>query len=164
MQMDESTQQNAAMVEEANAAAASMNDQATRLSELTSFFKLQEGASVGATPGASALASIGATRTASPVRTLQPAPLRPLKTPADTGAAMRPSQIFANAAAAAAHEKAETADRRDRRAASRPWSQVAAAGVTASSILKPAATPNATPSATPRDLVTTASGSDWSEF
>ena len=38
--MDESTQQNAAMVEEASAAAASMQDQATRLAELTAFFKL----------------------------------------------------------------------------------------------------------------------------
>jgi hypothetical protein len=38
--MDESTQQNAAMVEETSAAAASMQDQATRLAELTAFFKL----------------------------------------------------------------------------------------------------------------------------
>jgi methyl-accepting chemotaxis protein len=40
LQMDESTQQNAAMVEETSAAAASMQDQATRLAELTAFFKL----------------------------------------------------------------------------------------------------------------------------
>jgi hypothetical protein len=41
--MDESTQQNAAMVEQANAAAASMNEQAARLSELTAFFKFEAG-------------------------------------------------------------------------------------------------------------------------
>jgi methyl-accepting chemotaxis protein len=42
MQMDESTQQNAAMVEQASAAAASLQDQAARLSELTAYFKLRE--------------------------------------------------------------------------------------------------------------------------
>ena len=42
MQMDEGTQQNAAMVEEATAAAASMNDQAKKLSDLVAFFKLGE--------------------------------------------------------------------------------------------------------------------------
>ena len=43
LQMDQSTQQNAAMVEQASAAAASMNDQAARLSQLTAFFKLRHG-------------------------------------------------------------------------------------------------------------------------
>jgi len=42
LQMDESTQQNAAMVEEASAAAGSMNDQAVRLTQLTAFFRLAE--------------------------------------------------------------------------------------------------------------------------
>jgi methyl-accepting chemotaxis protein len=42
LQMDRSTQQNASMVEETNAAATSMQDQATRLSELTAFFKLTD--------------------------------------------------------------------------------------------------------------------------
>jgi methyl-accepting chemotaxis protein len=43
LQMDQSTQQNAAMVEQASAAAASMNDQAARLSQLTAFFRLRTG-------------------------------------------------------------------------------------------------------------------------
>jgi methyl-accepting chemotaxis protein len=43
LQMDQSTQQNAAMVEQASAAAASMNDQAARLSQLTAFFRLRNG-------------------------------------------------------------------------------------------------------------------------
>jgi methyl-accepting chemotaxis protein len=44
LQMDEGTQQNAAMVEEASAAAASMNHQAARLSQLTAYFKLEDSA------------------------------------------------------------------------------------------------------------------------
>jgi methyl-accepting chemotaxis protein len=43
LQMDEGTQQNAAMVEQASAAASSMNEQAARLSELTAYFKLKDG-------------------------------------------------------------------------------------------------------------------------
>jgi methyl-accepting chemotaxis protein len=42
LQMDEGTQQNAAMVEETSAAATSMQDQATRLAELTAFFRLAD--------------------------------------------------------------------------------------------------------------------------
>jgi hypothetical protein len=39
--MDEGTHQNAAMVEQASAAAGSMQEQANKLAELTSFFKFQ---------------------------------------------------------------------------------------------------------------------------
>ncbi len=46
MQMDEVTQQNAALVEEAAAAAKSMEDQGTQLKQLMSFFKLSEGGGV----------------------------------------------------------------------------------------------------------------------
>ena len=42
-QMDQVTQQNAALVEEAAAAAASMQDQAERLAEVASSFRLEEG-------------------------------------------------------------------------------------------------------------------------
>ncbi len=41
-QMDESTQQNAALVEEASAAARSMEQQATELSQAVALFKLEE--------------------------------------------------------------------------------------------------------------------------
>jgi methyl-accepting chemotaxis protein len=44
-EMDKSTQQNAAMVEEAAAAAESMSEQARLLTELVSFFQVEEGAS-----------------------------------------------------------------------------------------------------------------------
>ena len=42
-QMDQVTQQNAALVEQAAAAAASMQDQATRLAQVASSFRLEEG-------------------------------------------------------------------------------------------------------------------------
>ncbi|MDO9467023.1 MAG: hypothetical protein Q7J36_06960, partial [Thiobacillus sp.] len=43
VQMDDATQQNAALVEEAAAAAESMQNQAARLAEAVSVFKLSEG-------------------------------------------------------------------------------------------------------------------------
>ncbi|MBD7924771.1 methyl-accepting chemotaxis protein, partial [Xanthomonas sp. Sa3BUA13] len=43
-QMDESTQQNAALVEEASAAARSMEQQATELTQAVALFKLEENA------------------------------------------------------------------------------------------------------------------------
>lgn len=49
-QMDKSTQQNAAMVEEAAAAAESMSDQARLLTELVSFFRVEEEESAPAAP------------------------------------------------------------------------------------------------------------------
>ena len=49
-QMDEVTQQNAALVEEAAAAAASMEDQAARLSHVVNIFRLDQNAHVVATP------------------------------------------------------------------------------------------------------------------
>jgi methyl-accepting chemotaxis protein len=55
-EMDNATQQNAALVEEAAAAAASLQDQSTRLSQVVSVFKLDESAAVAAPPGAARLA------------------------------------------------------------------------------------------------------------
>ncbi|CAB3728312.1 Methyl-accepting chemotaxis protein I [Achromobacter deleyi] len=49
-QMDEVTQQNAALVEEASAAASAMEDQARRLSEATAVFKTQSGQVIEAAP------------------------------------------------------------------------------------------------------------------
>lgn len=48
--MDKSTQQNAAMVEEAAAAAESMNEQARLLTELVSFFKVDDGSAASVPP------------------------------------------------------------------------------------------------------------------
>jgi methyl-accepting chemotaxis protein len=52
MQLDQVTQQNAALVEEASAASESMQEQATRLSELVSVFKLDEGPTLSLVPSA----------------------------------------------------------------------------------------------------------------
>ena len=49
-QMDEVTQQNAALVEEASAAASAMEDQARRLAEATSVFKTQSGQVIEVAP------------------------------------------------------------------------------------------------------------------
>jgi methyl-accepting chemotaxis protein len=118
MQMDESTQQNAAMVEEANAAAASMNDQATRLSELTAFFKLREGQAAAVTESERAVGKDG-----------KGAPPGAASAAAAGAAALRPSAIFANAAATGQVRVlgdaavAQALERAERRSPTRPWSQ-----------------------------------------
>jgi len=71
VQMDETTQQNAALVEEASAAARSMAEQATLLAEAVSVFRT--GAATAAAPVRPALAAVAATVT--PVR--RPAALSP---------------------------------------------------------------------------------------
>jgi len=72
-QMDQVTQQNAALVEEAAAAAASMQDQAARLAEVVSVFKLDRMQAAGATMAAAAAAPAAkpaptVTRAAAPAR------------------------------------------------------------------------------------------------
>jgi methyl-accepting chemotaxis protein len=59
-QMDEGTQQNAAMVEEATAAAASMREQADKLATLTAFFKLAARAAIDGVLAATPRVSSGA--------------------------------------------------------------------------------------------------------
>jgi methyl-accepting chemotaxis protein len=149
MQMDESTQQNAAMVEEANAAAASMNDQAMRLSDLTSFFKLREGG-----------AAQSQSRPANELEALKV--VRGARSATASGTAVRPSAVFASAAAAAtatpaASSSAPPADkggsRPERRGATRPWAGAPSAA--------PAAAAATAATGKPR---TTASSNDWSEF
>jgi methyl-accepting chemotaxis protein len=75
-QMDQVTQQNAALVEEAAAAAASMQDQAARLAEVASSFKLgNEGRQPTlAAPATRAKAALAPPRPAAPVRAAAPAP------------------------------------------------------------------------------------------
>ncbi|MGY6272038.1 methyl-accepting chemotaxis protein [Achromobacter denitrificans] len=58
-QMDEVTQQNAALVEEASAAATAMEEQARRLAEATAVFKTQSGEVIEAAPAAVARAPQG---------------------------------------------------------------------------------------------------------
>ncbi len=65
-QMDEVTQQNAALVEEASAAASAMEDQARKLAEATAVFKTQSGQVIEAEPAAVLAHGARATRLSRP--------------------------------------------------------------------------------------------------
>ena len=65
-QMDEVTQQNAALVEEASAAASAMEDRARKLAEATAVFKTQSGQVIEAEPAAVLAHGARATRLSRP--------------------------------------------------------------------------------------------------
>ncbi|MEK8048964.1 methyl-accepting chemotaxis protein [Ideonella sp. DXS22W] len=105
--LDQMTQQNAALVEESAAAAESLREQAHRLAEVVSTFKVNGSTArashavaaprPAANRPASSLASAGsaqatATATATATRTPSPAPARPA-TPAPTAAPARPADV-----------------------------------------------------------------------
>jgi len=100
LQMDESTRLNAAMVEQASAAAGSMNEQAARLSQLTAFFRERHGAD-GVVGIARATDSDTAAATGA-------------------GATVATATLTANIAAARTPRPAALTERR---ASSRPWSK-----------------------------------------
>jgi methyl-accepting chemotaxis protein len=85
-QMDQVTQQNAALVEEAAAAASSMQDQAAKLAEVVSVFKLDRAHDLGAVSSAPVKATPMRTalpRAAAPVvKAAAAKPARPVKRPA----------------------------------------------------------------------------------
>jgi len=80
-QMDQVTQQNAALVEEAAAAAGSMQDQAARLAEVVSVFKLDRAHDLApvATPAKAAPARPALPRAAAPATRLATRPAKPVK-------------------------------------------------------------------------------------
>ncbi|MCC8485766.1 methyl-accepting chemotaxis protein [Xanthomonas campestris pv. raphani] len=80
-QMDETTQQNAALVEEATAAARAMEEQATQLTEAVAVFKIdkEKVLPAGAAPAASAIANSSNRKAASPLKT--PAKIVPHRAP-----------------------------------------------------------------------------------
>ncbi|PPT84743.1 methyl-accepting chemotaxis protein [Xanthomonas arboricola pv. zantedeschiae] len=80
-QMDETTQQNAALVEEATAAARAMEEQATQLTEAVAVFKIdgQKAVPVGAAAVTSAIAKSASRKTAAPLKT--PAKVVPHRAP-----------------------------------------------------------------------------------
>ncbi|BDT57654.1 methyl-accepting chemotaxis protein [Massilia varians] len=86
-QMDQVTQQNASLVEEAAAAAESLQDQAGKLAGLVSVFKLDARAPSAAAPAAPARTARTATRLAAPAPA--PAPTRPAAGPAPRAASVR---------------------------------------------------------------------------
>ena len=108
-QMDEVTQQNAALVEEAAAAASSLEDQAGKLRTAVAVFQLEEG-------GYKAPVNAAPTRAATPVRSMaarkvSPAGLKPALTSAKPSAAALAPQ--AGAAARAPRQRHENDDNND---------------------------------------------------
>ncbi|RZA32899.1 MAG: methyl-accepting chemotaxis protein, partial [Lysobacteraceae bacterium] len=105
IEMDSMTQQNAALVEEAAAAAQSLQDQAGELSRVVSIFKLSEGEQVqAATPVAAATSTAVVVR---PAAVKRPAPA--LKKPVvKKPAASAPAAAAQDAAPAAKPKKAAT--------------------------------------------------------
>jgi len=91
VQMDQVTQQNAALVEEAAAAAESMQDQAAKLSEVVSVFKLLASTSTSAAPA--------------PARRAAP---KPVARPALKSAAARPAPLKIKKPAATVGDEWET--------------------------------------------------------
>ncbi|MBO9883682.1 methyl-accepting chemotaxis protein [Xanthomonas sp. D-109] len=83
MQLDEGTQQNAALVEEASAAAKSMEDQAAELARAVAVFRLAGGAAVSAAPAIAARPQPArpAVR-AVPAAAAKPKPAAPVRQPA----------------------------------------------------------------------------------
>jgi methyl-accepting chemotaxis protein len=111
IEMDSMTQQNAALVEEAAAAAQSLQDQAGELARVVSIFKLVEGEERAAAATEPALVQATAAATAAPVAKLPavPAPaVRPAAHPA-RAALKKPAEAEAAAAAAAKPKKAPVA-------------------------------------------------------
>lgn len=97
IEMDSMTQQNAALVEEAAAAAQSLQDQASELAHVVSIFKLVEGEEAYVAPQQAAMSAPPASRQ------VKPAPLRvtarpALKKPAPAApAATKPKKVVATA-------------------------------------------------------------------
>ena len=80
--LDQMTQQNAALVEESSAAAAAMHEQAQRLAQVVAVFNVGAGAAVAARPAA---------RAAAPVQRLGQAPVAPVAPVAAAAAARQPA-------------------------------------------------------------------------
>jgi methyl-accepting chemotaxis protein len=97
IEMDSMTQQNAALVEEAAAAAQSLQDQASELAHVVSIFKLVEGEEVHV-PAAVAVAAPVAVRQAkpAPLRVARPALKKPAAASAAPAAA-KPKKVVATA-------------------------------------------------------------------
>jgi methyl-accepting chemotaxis protein len=91
-QMDQVTQQNAALVEEASAASEAMQEQAHKLAQVVSIFKLDS-------------AAVAAVRMAAPVA--RPAPARPASAPPRVAKAAAPTRIAAARTPVAVAAKAD---------------------------------------------------------
>ncbi|MDR5736899.1 MULTISPECIES: methyl-accepting chemotaxis protein [unclassified Caballeronia] len=147
-QMDSVTQQNAALVEEAAAAAASLEEQTRQLKGVVGQWRI-DGAAVPARPSA----SVAASRLASPAT--KPARVEPVSAAAAPAAAAKP--VKAPVAAKVSQEPnvaADTAVIKDKsRDASKP-----------ASVAKPAPRASAPAANAPRAKAATADDGDWETF
>ncbi|MXV06558.1 HAMP domain-containing protein [Xanthomonas sp. LMG 9002] len=82
MQLDEGTQQNAALVEEASAAAKSMEDQAAELARAVAVFRLAGGAAISAAPAPAARPQPARPAVRAVVAATKPKPAAPVRQPA----------------------------------------------------------------------------------
>jgi methyl-accepting chemotaxis protein len=99
IEMDSMTQQNASLVEEAAAAAQSLQDQARELAHVVSIFKLAEGEQVAARPAAVAVPAVAKPAA---LRVVRPALKKPAAAPAAPPAPVEPAPAKAKKAAAKA--------------------------------------------------------------
>jgi methyl-accepting chemotaxis protein len=99
IEMDSMTQQNAALVEEAAAAAQSLQDQASELAHVVSIFKLVEGEEVHVAPKPAAMAAPVVARQArpAPLRVARPALKKPAPAAPASAAAAKPKKVVASA-------------------------------------------------------------------
>lgn len=134
-QLDQMTQQNAALVEESSAAAASMRDQAQRLESVVSVFNIGHGATVVMSPMLSSGHQASRTK-ATPPHTAH--------NTAISGSAMKPTK----AAASQAHAS----------------KNFAGSGVSAGKTGKPAASAALTAAVKPQPVSPSHHGDDWENF
>jgi methyl-accepting chemotaxis protein len=96
IEMDSMTQQNAALVEEAAAAAQSLQDQASELAHVVSIFKLVEGEEAHVAPQPAAVAAVAAPVAPKAAKPAQLRAARPaLKKAAPAAAAPKPKKVVA---------------------------------------------------------------------
>ncbi|WP_426114614.1 methyl-accepting chemotaxis protein [Massilia sp. PWRC2] len=111
-QMDEATQQNAALVEQSAAAAASMQEQAVKLAQVVSVFKLDKAMAAPVNQIPAAAPSAAAHK--APARLARPAALARARAPAKSAPAASVVTAAASAAASAAAPAAQPAPRTPR--------------------------------------------------
>jgi len=165
-QLDQMTQQNAALVEQSAAAAESLKEQATRLASAVSAFKLGTHKASNEPMGASAAASAGTSSSSS-------ASASASSSPASSGSAGSSSSLASNSHSASTHTSSASPSRAS---TPTPVAAVAKAAPKASpkpSVAKPASAPMAasagataaaTPAASLAPATTAHDDGDWETF
>ena len=156
VEMDNATQQNAALVEQAAAAARSMQEQSERLVEAVAVFRMEGSAAAYAAPAARE-----STALAVPVRATVPA-LRPARGSAGSGAASSAGRRAAPVAAASDNGSSGAGDAGEAEAASAPAGATRVGAARASGRASAARAASARPAAAPARA--TPPGDDWEEF